>query len=302
MNNLTENNIIDALRNLAETPSDSCWQSIANNLPPTLPANSPTNSPQSPQSGLNHFINSLTGKIITALTSVATIATISTLIIVNQNDNQNNDLNVTTVSAISDTNIVVSDVKSPVNQRKLETNEGDLTLPTITDVTPTEFSIEKKDAKNNSFVENQSNPISYSGLSPVQNSSNKKPESSRINEENMDNVSEVPESIEPINEVETQIVQSLSSESVDLSLLKRPNVFTPNGDGYNDFLVFENIEIFPKNRLIVINANGSKVYERNQYDNSWNASNLPDGAYFYILEINNGLKTVSIYGSIQIIR
>lgn len=37
-----------------------------------------------------------------------------------------------------------------------------------------------------------------------------------------------------------------------------PNVFTPNGDGSNDLLVFENLEYYPNNKVVVFNRWGQK--------------------------------------------
>jgi gliding motility-associated-like protein len=81
-----------------------------------------------------------------------------------------------------------------------------------------------------------------------------------------------------------------------------PNVFTPNGDGFNDFFVIKNIEKISQNRLIIINSNGAKVFEANNYQNNWDASNVLNGSYFYVLETKVDGKTQSYYGSIQIIR
>ena len=73
-----------------------------------------------------------------------------------------------------------------------------------------------------------------------------------------------------------------------------PEGFSPNGDGVNDFFVIEN----PLNKIIkltVFNRWGNIVYTADNYENNWNGvatkglvigSELPDGTYFYILEID----------------
>ena len=69
-------------------------------------------------------------------------------------------------------------------------------------------------------------------------------------------------------------------------------VFTavsPNNDGFNDFFHISKIEDFPDNRLRIYNRWGNLVYERREYENDWpgqfsDATLLPDGAYFYLLE------------------
>lgn len=67
--------------------------------------------------------------------------------------------------------------------------------------------------------------------------------------------------------------------------------FSPNGDGINDRLVFKHLEQFPESYLVVFNRDGYPVYENEDYQNNWNGTNpntgqpLPDGTYYYILEI-----------------
>lgn len=60
-----------------------------------------------------------------------------------------------------------------------------------------------------------------------------------------------------------------------------PNVFTPNGDGNNEYFVIENGQFY-ENTLQVFNRWGQEVYETKNYRNGWRAADLPDGTYFYI--------------------
>ncbi|MEO5643518.1 MAG: choice-of-anchor L domain-containing protein [Bacteroidia bacterium] len=62
-----------------------------------------------------------------------------------------------------------------------------------------------------------------------------------------------------------------------------PNVFTPNGDGTNDNLVFTGLENFPGTSLQVYGRWGNKIYENADYHNDWNGSGVSDGTYYYIL-------------------
>ena len=66
-----------------------------------------------------------------------------------------------------------------------------------------------------------------------------------------------------------------------------PNVFTPNGDGLNDALVFENVQYY-SNQLKVYNRWGQVIYEANNYRNNWRATDVPDGTYYFILTLDNG--------------
>ena len=59
-----------------------------------------------------------------------------------------------------------------------------------------------------------------------------------------------------------------------------PNVFTPNGDGLNDRFEITGIG-FLKNQVRVFNRWGMVVYEASNYQNTWTATGMSDGTYFY---------------------
>lgn len=62
-----------------------------------------------------------------------------------------------------------------------------------------------------------------------------------------------------------------------------PNIFTPNGDPYNESLVFTNLQFFPGSKLLVYDRWGRVVYEDNDYKNNWNAAGIVDGVYYYVI-------------------
>ena len=72
---------------------------------------------------------------------------------------------------------------------------------------------------------------------------------------------------------------------------------SPNRDGINDVFYISGIEEFPESRLQIYNRWGERVYDVNGYDNDWEGTwkgnrELPDGAYFYCLELNDEEKRV----------
>jgi gliding motility-associated-like protein len=69
-----------------------------------------------------------------------------------------------------------------------------------------------------------------------------------------------------------------------------PEGFSPNGDGVNDRFEITGMEAFPGSEFQVFDRAGMLVYEHASYDNSWdgrskNGRDLPDGTYFYILNL-----------------
>jgi gliding motility-associated-like protein len=72
-----------------------------------------------------------------------------------------------------------------------------------------------------------------------------------------------------------------------------PEGFSPNGDGINDAFEVRNLDAFPGSALQVFGRWGQLVFERSPYSGDFrgasdNGSNLPDGTYFYILDLGNG--------------
>ncbi|MGZ6519692.1 MAG: T9SS type B sorting domain-containing protein, partial [Bacteroidia bacterium] len=93
---------------------------------------------------------------------------------------------------------------------------------------------------------------------------------------------------------------TIKHEYTIVSDIEVPNIFTPNGDGKNDFFEFKNLEFFPSANLVVYNRWGNKVYEKADYQNNWNGGTQKDGVYYFILTAPKLDKPVT--GFIQILR
>ena len=81
------------------------------------------------------------------------------------------------------------------------------------------------------------------------------------------------------------------------------NLITPNGDGYNDFWLVNDSTIVAPFKVSIFGRNGKLVYSNDNYQNDWsgtyNGNVLPQGAYYYVIEDNDG---ATFKGSITIIR
>jgi gliding motility-associated-like protein len=82
-----------------------------------------------------------------------------------------------------------------------------------------------------------------------------------------------------------------------------PEAFSPNGDGLYDNFVIEGVAD-KKITLKVFNRWGNLVFQSTDYQNNWNGigneglhkgENLPDGTYFYTIDLGDGSKPRSNY-------
>ncbi|MEI6816484.1 MAG: gliding motility-associated C-terminal domain-containing protein [Bacteroidota bacterium] len=89
--------------------------------------------------------------------------------------------------------------------------------------------------------------------------------------------------------------------TINSSPIIAPNVFTPNGDGKNDLLVFENLWQYANSHIYIFNRWGNKIYDNFDYKNDWTGESHPDGTYFYILTVGDKEGT-TLHGTIEIIR
>ena len=73
------------------------------------------------------------------------------------------------------------------------------------------------------------------------------------------------------------------------------NVITPNGDGQNDLLIIDNVQLYPGNSLAIFNRWGREVYRTTSYNNTTNAwgtdPGIAAGVYYYLFKLPDGTAT-----------
>ena len=96
---------------------------------------------------------------------------------------------------------------------------------------------------------------------------------------------------------------------VQPGLLIIPKGFSPNGDSNDDEWTIKGIEGYPQNSVTVFNRWGNLVFKTKGYNNSglklWSGeanqgtraggNQLPDGTYFYVIDLGDGQKPYSGY-------
>lgn len=107
-----------------------------------------------------------------------------------------------------------------------------------------------------------------------------------------------PDGCAPGNSGPFLVILAIADEDI-------PEGFSPNRDGINDRFEIPNVQFFTGNKLTVYNRYGSPVFSSENYDNNWdgtlngNGEALPDGTYFYHLDLNTGQEPISGYLIIQ---
>lgn len=193
---------------------------------------------------------------------------------------------------ITDTKVQTDSVLSPVqpeNSVNESGNSNNFVANNFSDKTDKNTSKPENDFQliqnyNNYQANNQNNNY----LSPVDQQSNKNNESSNLitkvdsTKEEQNIVSKQnDQNNSSIEQTKEQSEKTLNEEITDLQI---PNIFTPNSDGVNDYFVIKNIDKYLNNQLIISNRQGKVIFEKSGYQNTWDANNIPDGVYYYVLK------------------
>lgn len=81
------------------------------------------------------------------------------------------------------------------------------------------------------------------------------------------------------------------------------DLLTPNADGFNDYLMIENLDVYDNCEVVIYNRWNDIVFQTSSYNNDWdgtyNGSPLAAGTYFYVIKCSG---EESVTGSINILR
>ncbi|MBC7775591.1 MAG: gliding motility-associated C-terminal domain-containing protein [Phycisphaerae bacterium] len=79
---------------------------------------------------------------------------------------------------------------------------------------------------------------------------------------------------------------------------------TPDGDGKNETLIFDYLDQYPDNSIVIFNRWGQKVFDAKPYLNDWagtyNNKPLPAGTYYYLLNLRG--EDEFVWGNVLIVR
>ena len=311
------NDLKNIVENMTETPSDNCWamleqqlEAVIHNSPSgsegvanTAASNSTTMLQSAAAAGFSKgAVALITVGAIAAVTTVASIAwTIS---------RPDKTIQSKTNYSNSESELIQDSVYQDIEEKEEKT---------IVEKTPSiqDFLVSTTSFQNTENLSTFSTSVSTHSAptSPVIISSPLTPNAPTQSQANITSSSQIsqPEENLPMAQAEPVISQpAISQESIvasehvaseELAIeLTIPNIFTPNGDGFNDQFVIENIEYCSESRLTIRNSRGNVVFDKLNYQNDWTADSHPDGIYYYTFTyILNG-ETQRVKGNITIKR
>lgn len=303
-------NIDDILAHYEEQPPAECWDRLSCHLDKIMPTGE--SSAASSASAAAKGATATLSKVVTASIIGAVAAAAITIAAVTLTHKSSSDAptaeNQTNVATDSITEVLEEDTTFYIaetvkaNVPPIESATQEIT-PSANIATPT---TEKPSTENSNVFVNQAPTISTPQvsvqpkaaamtprtISPVQPSATKTslPKNSTIAQQQQND----------------PVVQSHSNDE-DFNWnpptkIEIPNVFTPNGDGYNELFVIKGLESCSKRQLIIRNRSGKIVYRSNNYENNWNGDNCPDGSYTYQFFYNSNGMDQSLGGTVMIIR
>ena len=288
--------IQELLNTYTETPSADCWNQISDQLNTLQMSDSGANCSSSASSGgkgahFSQFMGSITAKAVLAVVASAAIGGV---IFWTTSDSPQNELQ---------TDNEISIISEEIQNEYILVNEEDIQQ---------EKELATLCQKNeNTDLENQS--LSFGGnkdtihpeeitnvtVLTIQNavSTPHTPTQSSKTEttSETETISKIENKVQTASKEPNKRFFANKTELVDDATEKEqpqnvieipkfiiPNIFSPNGDGINDYFVIEGIEQFSETYLYVSNRFSVIVYEKSNYRNNWGAENLSDGVYFYV--------------------
>jgi len=296
-------NITDILRNYKEVPSSHCWDSIDQALQVlSSEGNQGIKQPENPSQLTTHSsssffqgISTVSVKIVIAVVTVVAVSITATILILQSKEPVtehfaiNADTTIFVVQELTEPDLLIMEDNHEIETLKFteiksqskEVNEcsNSPEISTAMAMPVVNHSISDTFIVNTSFVSD----VAVSTASKT------------------DQITKTSSPVPTVNTIlhpsQDPVVQSAITHSHDFVVsetpavkLEFPNVFTPNGDGINDYFEIVGIEHCVQAHLIIKNYSGRVIYENKHYENDWNGNDLEEGNYYYFFScILNGV-------------
>ena len=286
MNNDFDKSLQDLLRNHTEQPSLDCWDKISSHLDAVQAIDASSAATANTASPFSQFVGSVVGKIAITAT-IATCVGLAVYFAVEENEEPKQTVQQQEMVETVQDAVYEEYIAEAVAENKRETVlPSDKIVPT-NNLTATDTAIEKRIEENTTLFfpmvsspDNQSLKATDGEFSPQSKEKAQPQKPSQSIEK--ESVSEVVKEKEKEKKQEPVAEEKEAPKEHIPPHIGIPNIFTPNGDGKNDYFVFTNLELIGENQLDIYTRNGKVVYSKHFYDNSWDGRGLPDGTYYYI--------------------
>lgn len=282
---MEQNNLKNLMENLMEQPSKDCWSNIETQLNLMMPEPghaAAQNGVSSATSKSGSIISKMALTPFKAAAITGSIAVVFVVSIIAINSYKQNQKENKTQSNPGQTAQIIT------NTDTIQVKQDTLIIPisenrdfkTVKEENPQILNSSITPVQNITVKQNQTTPVLATPLvTPILNSN-----------AHSDNQIPTPKPITTI--VPTNQDPVVQKQEIPVSIpvkITIPNVFTPNGDGYNDQFIIEGIEHCTNPTLIIKNSSGKKIFQSNDYQNDWNGENCPDGVYIYyfVYKVNN---------------
>lgn len=307
------NNIKDILTHQKVTPSPDCWDKISSRLDIVMPqgAEQAASQAASATSQGGYLLGSLAAKIAAGVVGVAAVATVATVALTRDKSAQPQESQPVVLVDTVDSE-TMDEQSQPVSPEVLQYTEYTSGEPVSVNNSVSNNNNQNRDevqpvqpVVNTQVTESTPVVAPVKVTAPVVESRVGKGSSgvqtAQVRPQPAVQSPHVAQTVQ-----QDPVVQLLPEDAVDWTppiKLEIPNVFTPNGDGYNDRFEILGLENCVQRKLLVYNRAGQLVYKSNSYENTWDGGDCPDGMYRYMFLYtgDNGIEQ-TLSGVVTIIR
>ncbi|MDL2308848.1 gliding motility-associated C-terminal domain-containing protein [Bacteroidales bacterium OttesenSCG-928-B11] len=311
-----EKELKDFLRDYEVQPSERCWEAIDQQLAamqqPSSQSQPDGSAAQQTGSSIKQAILQKSGAfwaktaaIITTSIAVGTVAVVAIM-------NSNQDITPLAkeqepvISAKSDTTVIpigdtvmidIQDVKTI--SAVMENRKSVIEEPQIKDINTTHSAVVPVAASPavNQSIDNQSGMTTTTVTTTTpQQPAKPQPEAAVYP------ASQIPAPSIKEDPENSDLQPEIQEDNTPAVIIEIPNVFTPNGDGINDYFEILGLEHCTRTELIIRDANRKVVYHAKHYENNWNGEYLENGTYYYTFSYEIGEDRQIRQGVVMIIR
>ncbi len=306
-----EHNINDILGQMEEQPSPACWDRLSSRLDAAMPQ-----QPQQPASGNTpaavHKLHSLSAvwKAVATAAGVVAVAAATVTIYMLSRDNSsapqrhgNDSATVQHDSLAEDLGDTINVVATTVADNNADSQNittgiaeaSPSTPPTTTRQHPEPEQVQTD--KNRALATATPTVVPVPALSPATPALTRPIQPVHIPAGATNTPTPATHNLETTTQTEPQ-----DSED-EVFPLEIPNVFTPNGDGYNDYFVIKGLEHCTNCQVVIRNQSGNVVFKSGNYQNNWGGDDCLDGVYQYKITYKMaGEDAQTVTGLVHILR